>query len=110
MGIFSFLNPFKKKEKIEKRRLPELPEIPEKEKFEPLKPESSVMHTEKVDDISVAPVEPISQPMGVSDSISNKDIQIISGKIDLINAKLDNLNQRIAVLERTLQGERRTYF
>ena len=37
--------------------------------------------------------------------IENKDLQILSGKIDLVNARLENLNQRLAYIERLLKKE-----
>ena len=37
--------------------------------------------------------------------IENKDLQILSGKIDLVNARLENLNQRLAYIERLLQQD-----
>lgn len=42
-------------------------------------------------------IQPLQQ---VQPSITSKDIEIISAKLDAIKAMLDNLNQRIANLER----------
>lgn len=43
---------------------------------------------------------PIPQIQPMQATITAKDIEIISAKLDVIKAMLDNLNQRIANLER----------
>ncbi len=38
-------------------------------------------------------------------SVGNRDVELISAKLDTINAKLDNLNARVANLEKIAAGE-----
>lgn len=91
MGLFNKLMFWKKKEP----EIEDIPEEPEEREVPPAwgygrEPRESMQ----------APLMQQPQTTVMQQSLENKDLQIISSKIDALNAKLDAIDQRLINLER----------